>query len=82
MRTISNNILGLPPRQSAHEPAIWWEELPTHRENQFRSSRPSAHFRSDSAEYPPSQPRQKSSALADDDFPFSALIRLVRVMRQ
>ena len=83
MRTLSNNdILGLRPRHAVHNAAVWRPDLATHRGSRVRSSRAIASFRSDATGSRLLPPELQNPELAEEDFPFSALIRLVRVLRQ
>jgi hypothetical protein len=86
MHTLStNDIRGFRTQEAIHTTAAWRAEILTHRGTQFRSTsstRPSAPVASETTESQPIASEPKTPELPDEDFPFSALIRLVRLMRE
>jgi hypothetical protein len=72
MRTLSStDIRGFVPQAAVDQQSVWRVDRSSRRVNPIRSSSSR-----------PISPGPQSPGLADDDFPFSALIRLVRAMRE
>jgi hypothetical protein len=83
MRTFLNNsVMGFRADGASHQSAVWRAKPPNHLANQIGSVRTTTSIRSGSAESQPIPEEPENRELPDNDFPFSALIRLVRQMRQ
>jgi hypothetical protein len=83
MRTLNNtDIRGFGIHEAALNPAIWLVAPPSRRGNLNLSPEPGDLFRSEAAESEPIRQEPQGSESSNDDFPFSALIRLVRQMRK
>jgi hypothetical protein len=77
----NNDIRGFGTAEAVHQAVAWRAESSADHGNQFRSSRAIGLFRGDAAELQRIPPEPKNRGLADEHYPFGALIRLARTMR-
>jgi len=83
MSTLNNSgIRGLGVHDAAVNPAIWLLAPPSRPSLILPSGTSDLFRRGEAAESEPARAQPAPPELANDDFPFSALIRLVRQMRK
>jgi hypothetical protein len=83
MRTLNKtDFRGSGTHGATLNPVIWLVAPPTRRGNQIHSLGTSDLFRTEGGESPAIPLEAEGSERSEDDFPFSALIRFVRQMRQ